>query len=93
MPESQYRAREVSAKTQEVIAFDHDDAEFIAQPIEPIEIHGVAIQVDRHEKPRPRMSGAELGAPVEIDQAAFVRIDENRYGARPDRAHRWGSPH
>jgi hypothetical protein len=26
MPESQYRAREVSAKTQEVIAYDHDES-------------------------------------------------------------------
>ena len=26
MPQSQYRAREVGAKTQEVIAYDHDDA-------------------------------------------------------------------
>ncbi|HEX5808141.1 MAG TPA: hypothetical protein VFY25_05705 [Anaerolineales bacterium] len=26
MPQSQYRAREVSAKTQEVVAYDHDDS-------------------------------------------------------------------
>src|SRR5512134_4180743 len=26
MPESQYRARQVSAKTQEVVAYDHDES-------------------------------------------------------------------